>query len=195
MDPEIEALKASYQEVVDDGGKISFVAGPFDLSEYSVVPISLGPFRIMMHKRYDSLSFCCRVLPLEEYGMPLADYIHPHVCRNGWLCLGLGKYSFDKAIREGRYVDAADIVCSVLGTYQHGHYVRIEKFAGAFCCDCSAPMTYNPDRFSSYQRCHICADTLCSKCTITVKDKEFGTIYKMCSKCAPKYKGPHYIII
>lgn len=74
---------------------------------------------------------------------PNDPVVHPHVNGNN-ICLGNGGNAVYKALADGRYCDAYDIILSILNTYNAGSpYRRIEVWKGTPCRECGVTLGTN----------------------------------------------------
>jgi hypothetical protein len=87
-----------------------------------------------------------------------AQSCHPHV-NGGSLCTGDASASIGKALKDGRFLDAVDLVESVLRTYDaEGAYWKIGGFGAELDCGCVV------DETQGWDTCSACGSTWCEFC-------------------------------
>jgi hypothetical protein len=90
------------------------------------------------------------------------DVTHPHV-RDGSLCAGDATAPLNKAVAEGRLVDAFLLVRAVLVHYNpHSPHVPLSEWDGFLCADCQT----RGDRDERYS-CEGCGCDLCGECALS----------------------------
>lgn len=91
-----------------------------------------------------------------------SSIIHPHVCGDE-LCEGEGHAIIRAATRECRMYDLADIINSILNTYNPGSpYVRLSDWKAPPCNTCGEPCVERDDDLEG--PCSECARPHCDRC-------------------------------
>jgi hypothetical protein len=134
------------------------VTEPITLSHHEHTQ-KFGRFEVTIGVRPHSHEVYLRAVALDPNPSTISeDTTHPHV-QDEHVCLGEGQFSFDRAANSGRYLDAVDIVFSVLRTYNDGSpYVRLSSWNGYYCNNCD---DVNEDEPGT---CACCDEDLCDGC-------------------------------
>ena len=130
--------------------------------------INLGRFSVRLH--WPRLSHradieCFEIVPLDPNTAAANDDVpHPHV-KSRILCAGDATLPLQKALAQGRLIDAFCLICSVLETYNSGSaYVALEDWGGISCWNCSATANEDDNYF-----CDGCDHDMCNECMLSCK--------------------------
>jgi hypothetical protein len=125
--------------------------------------VELGPFAIDLH--WDRLGsakgvHCFDIVALEPNpASGREDVVHPHVQGND-LCAGDAMGPVQRALEQGRIVEAFLLIQSVLNNYNPSSpYVSLEQWSGTTCSDCGRRVD-DEDRYS----CESCDSDMCEHC-------------------------------
>ena len=140
--------------------------------------INLGRFSLRLH--WPRLAHradieCFEIVPLDPNTAASNDDVpHPHV-KSRVLCAGEATLPLQRALEQGRLIDAFCLIRSVLETYNSGSaYVALEDWGGVSCWNCSA----TTDQDSNYF-CEGCDHDMCSECMLSCKSCD----HMRCSSC------------
>jgi len=138
--------------------------------------IELGPFGIDLH--WDRIGSAKGVHAFDIVALepnPAAgreDVFHPHVQGHD-LCAGDAAGPVQRALEQGRIVEAFLMIQSVLNNYNPGSpYVRLDQWSGVPCSDCGRRVD-DEDRYT----CESCDSDLCDHCSSS------------CSRCSSSRCG------
>ena len=141
--------------VLDDGFSISF-----DTKEIILKNINLGEFNINI-EILSSVHYALEVKALNPNPSSSNDKItHPNVEGNK-LCLGEGSLTLEKALFEGRFYDAYELILTILNTVSESPYVHIDDWNGLVCKNCESVCS---DEDTTINECNDCEEECCSDC-------------------------------
>ena len=186
---------------------IAVITQPIKL-HYSVANllIDLGSFRVVIHYAPESntANTYYRVVPIEPkypYNNPTdyRSYPHPHI-NGGVLCEGAGRNAISRALLQYRWLDALQVINSILGTYNpRSPYIPLEAWVSKQCTLCGRSVIPTEENV-----CPGCKRTYCGECINMVKWCEtctsqctlsrcgMCTSISKCSKCNKYYCAEHY---
>ena len=172
---ELNHLHEEFDDVRIDGKKKTVA-----IQTKSIVleGIALGPFLLRLHwprlaERADV--DCFEVTAIDPHPAENDRSVsHPHV-RNRHLCAGDATVPLEKALEQGRLVDAFCLVRSVVETYNSGSaYVALDDWGGLSCWNCGYVVS-DDDRYF----CDCCEHDLCSDCSSSCQQCD----RTLCSSC------------
>ncbi len=179
---ELQHLDEEFDEVILDARK------PFLAIQTESIVLkekNLGPFLLRLHwprltERADIECFDVVALKPNPAGRD-QGVTHPHV-KDSLLCTGDATIPLQKALEQGRLVDAFCLLRSVLETYNpHSAYVALESWDGVSCWNCG----YAASEDDSYY-CESCNHDVCSDCTSSCQqcDRTYcSSCQARCSVC------------
>ena len=172
---ELHHLHAEFDDVIVDATKKSITV---QTKAIVLKEIELGRFLIRLHwprlAEHSDID-CFEIVALDPRPAENDHTVtHPHV-KNRHLCAGDAMIPLEKALSQGRLVDAFCLLRSVLETYNAGSaYVALEDWGGISCWNCG-DVASEDDRYI----CECCDHDVCSECTSSCK--ECDRVY--CSSC------------
>ena len=175
---DLAALREEWDEVFLDGDELVVVIPPVEFDG-----IALGPFQVRLAvANVAAHALPVRVVALEPRpAWSNADVTHPHVSNEG-LCAGDGLVPLQRALADGRLLDAFTIAARVLATYNpESAYVALADWDGVPCADCADLV----DR-DDLQSCGSCGAELCSACGDrcgVCRDVACGACAERCPAC------------
>ncbi len=196
---ELVALAAEHPGATAGTGSsssyVTVVLGPFTLEDTNGRQHEMGRFECTLTTFYrkTETGYDLEAEALEpNCAVENEEFSHPHVDGSN-VCLGEGRDAVDGAVREGRLLDALDIIKGVLSTYSSDSpYFALEDWDGFECGNCGGNSSYEPDT------CPACSQDVCGECDRVMCPTSYANLHKAClkqCKTCPRLISPTHLLM
>ncbi len=190
--PQLKDLRAELQHLEIEFGDIVIARKGASITVQTdaivLEEIKLGRFSIRLHwlKLAEKSDVdCFEIVALDPNPAANSESVtHPHV-KDQHLCAGDASIPIQKALAQGRFVDAFCLVRCVLQTYNaKSAYTSLEEWNGVSCWNCGSSTNADDAYF-----CESCSHDVCSDCTSTCLQCD-RTYCASCQTRCPECESP-----